>query len=178
VLVVGDVEAGLVDVEGVRVLHKELADAEEAGFGARLVPELGLDLIPDLRELLVAAELVAGYRGHDLFVGHTETEVCAFAVFEAEHVFAHDGPAAGLFPELARLKGGEQELLADTIHLFSYDADDLIDRSVAEVDVGVDAGSELANVTGAEKKFVAGDFGVCRCFTEGGNEELGPAMHG
>jgi hypothetical protein len=25
---------------------------------------------------------------------------------------------------------------------------------------------------------VAGDFGVCRCFTEGRNKELGPALHG
>jgi hypothetical protein len=25
---------------------------------------------------------------------------------------------------------------------------------------------------------VTGDFGVCRCFTEGRNKELGPAMHG
>jgi hypothetical protein len=25
---------------------------------------------------------------------------------------------------------------------------------------------------------MAGDFGVCRSFAQGGNEELGPAMHG
>ena len=97
-LVVGDVEAGFVDVEGVGVLHNELADAEKAGFGAWLVAELGLDLVPDLGELLVAAELVAGDGGHDLFVRHSEAEVGAFAVLEAKHVFAHDGPAAGLLP--------------------------------------------------------------------------------
>ncbi len=112
-LVVAGVEAGFVDVEGVGVLHDELADAEEAGLGAGLVAELGLDLVPDLGELLVAAELVAGDGGHDLFVGHGEAELGAFAVLEAEHVVAHDGPAAGLFPDLARVEGGEEELLAD-----------------------------------------------------------------
>ena len=104
-LVVREVKAGLVDVEGVGVLHDELADAQEAGPGARFVAELGLDLVPDLRELFVAAELVAGDGGHDLFVGHAEAEVCAFAVLEAEHVVAHDDPAAGLLPQLAGLNG-------------------------------------------------------------------------
>ena len=80
----------------------ELADAEEAGFGAGLVAELGLDLVPDLGELLVAAELVARDGGHDLFVGHGEAELGALAVLEAEHVVAHAGPAAGLLPDLAR----------------------------------------------------------------------------
>ena len=97
-LVVGDVEAGVVDVEGVGVLHDELADAKEAGFGAGLVAKLGLDLVPDLGELLIAAQFVAGDGGHDLFVGHAEAEVGAFAVLEAKHVFAHDGPAARLLP--------------------------------------------------------------------------------
>jgi hypothetical protein len=89
VFVVRDVEAGLVDVEGVGVLHDELADAQEAGPGARFVAELGLDLIPDLRQLLVAAELAAGDGGHDLFVREAEAELCAFAVLEMEHIVAH-----------------------------------------------------------------------------------------
>ena len=98
VLVVALVEAGRVDIEGVGVLHDELADTEQAGLGAGLVAELGLDLVPDLRELLVAAQLVARDGGHDLFVGHGQAELGAFAVFEAEHVVAHAGPAAGFLP--------------------------------------------------------------------------------
>ncbi len=102
-LLVGEIEAGVIDIEGVGVLHDELADAEEAGFGAGLVAELGLDLIPDLGELLVAAELVASDGGHDFFVSHGEAELCALAVLETEHILAHDGPAAGLFPDFARV---------------------------------------------------------------------------
>ncbi len=40
----------------------------KAGFGPQFVAELGLDLIPDLRELFVAAQFAAGDRGDDLFV--------------------------------------------------------------------------------------------------------------
>ena len=83
----------------------ELADAQQAGLGAGLVAELGLDLVPDLGQLLVAAQLVAGDGGHDLFVGHAEAELGALAVLEAEHVVAHAGPAAGLLPDLARVAG-------------------------------------------------------------------------
>ena len=87
-------------------------------------------------------------------------EVGALAVLEAEHVFAHAGPAAGLFPELAGVEGGEQELLADGVHLLADDGDDLVDGTLAEEEVGIDAGAELADVSGAEEKLVAGDFGV------------------
>ena len=97
-LVVAEVEARLVDVEGVGVLHGELAHAEQAALGARLIAELGLDLVPDLRKLLVAAQLVARDGGHDLFVRHGEHELGALAVLEVEHVLSHDGFAAGLLP--------------------------------------------------------------------------------
>ncbi len=175
--VVAHVQPGFVDIKGVAVFHEELADAQETGFGPWFVAELGLDLVPDLGELLVGAELVAGDGGHDLFVGHAEGEFCAFAVLEAKHVVAHAGPAAGLFPELARVEGGQQELLADGVHLFADDGDDLVDGAIAKEEVGVDAGAELTDVAGAQEQLVACDFGVGGCFTEGGDEEFGPAMH-
>ncbi len=53
VLLEADVEPGSVDVERVGVLHRELADTEEARFGPRLVPVLGVHLIPDLGQIAV-----------------------------------------------------------------------------------------------------------------------------
>ena len=72
VLGVAGVQARLVDVERVGVLHQELAHTQQARLGARLVAKLGLDLVPDLRELFVAAQLVCGDLGHDLLVSHGE----------------------------------------------------------------------------------------------------------
>src|SRR5437899_1827326 len=43
------VEPGLVGVERVRVLHDELAEAQEAAARAGLVPVLRREVVPDLR---------------------------------------------------------------------------------------------------------------------------------
>ena len=94
VLLVGNIQAGGIEIEGVGILHDELAHAQQTGFGARLVAEFGLDLIPDLRQLFVAAQFAARDGGHDFFVRHAEAEVAAETVFQAEHVVAHDVPAA------------------------------------------------------------------------------------
>jgi len=111
-------------------------------------------------------------------VGHGEAELGAFAIFEAEHVVAHAGPAAAGLPNLLGIEGREEELLTDSVHLFADDGDDLVDRTVAEEEIAVDTGAELADVAGAEKELVTGDLGVGGCFAEGGDKELGPAMHG
>ena len=128
---VAAVEAGFIQIKAVAVLHDELADAQEAGAGAGFVAEFGLDLVPGLRKLLVAVELIAGDVGHDLFMGHAEAEVCAFAILEAKHSVAHDGPAAGLAPEVGGMDGGEEEFLADAVHFFADDGDDAVDGALA-----------------------------------------------
>ncbi len=128
-------------------------------------------------KLLVAAQLVAGDVGHDLFMGHAEAQVGALAVLQAEHVVAHQGPAAGLPPQIGGMDGGQEEFLADAVHLFAHDGDDLVDGALAEEEVGIDAGAELADVSGANEELVAGHFGVSRSFAESGDEELRPAMH-
>jgi hypothetical protein len=171
------VETGVVDVEGIGVLHDELSHAEQAGLGTRLVAELGLDLVPDLRELLVAAQLVARDGGHDLFVGHPQAEVGSLAVLQAEHIVAHGLPAARLFPYLAGVQSGEQELLADLVHLFAHDGGDLVNGAIAQKKIAVDTGAELSDIASAKKELVTGNLSVCRGFTKGGDEQLRPAMH-
>ena len=120
------VQASHVDVEGVRILHDELAHAQQASFGPRLVAKLGLDLVPDLRQLLVAAQLATREGGHDLFVGHAQAQLRALTVLEAEHVVAHGRPAATLRPRLFRQDARQIELLPDLVHLIAHDGDDLI----------------------------------------------------
>ena len=96
--VVALIEPFLVQVEAVAVFHDELAHAHQAGLGPRFIAKLGLDLVPDLRQLLVAAQLAARNRGHDLFVRHAQAKIRALAVFQAKHVVAHARPAPALFP--------------------------------------------------------------------------------
>ncbi len=129
-VLVAQVEAGPVHVEGVGVLHGELADPEQAGLGPGLVAELGLDLVPDLRQLPVAAQLGPGDGREDLLVRHAQAVVAALPVLEPEHVVAHHLPAARLLPDLGRVEGGEEELLAaDGVHLLADDGLDLVERT-------------------------------------------------
>ena len=91
---VGNVEPGRIDVERVRVLHHELPHPQQPRLRTRLIAKLGLDLVPDLRQLFVAAQLLARDVGHDFFVRHAEAQVGALAVFQAKHVVAHHRPSA------------------------------------------------------------------------------------
>jgi hypothetical protein len=69
-----------VDVEGVGILHEELAAAHHAETGAHLVTELGLDLVEVERQLLVAVHFVTDQGGDHLFVGRAQHEGAVVAV--------------------------------------------------------------------------------------------------
>src|SRR5581483_8957455 len=91
-----------IGVEGVAVLHQELAPAHEAEARADLVPELGLDLVQVLREVAVRADLLPHDVGHGLLVRRAEAEVALVAVLDAEQLLAVALPASALLPELRR----------------------------------------------------------------------------
>src|SRR5207253_10149486 len=105
------IQPSLIDIESVRVLHNEVAHPQHAGLRSRLVAKLYLDLIPDLRQLLVRAEFVTGDRSEYFFMRHPQTHVRAFTILELEHLVAHYGPAARFFPQFARMQGGQEKLL-------------------------------------------------------------------
>ncbi len=166
-------EAGPVHVEGVGVLHDELADAHQAGLRPLLVAELGLYLVPDLRELLVRAYLVARDGGEDLLVRHPETHVRALAVAQAEHRLAHHLPAAGLLPDLRGVEGGQEELLAaDGVHLLAHDFHRALRDAPAQRQERVDARAELADEARPQQQAVRDDLRVRGVFAERGDEIL------
>ena len=148
------VEPSGIDIEAVRVLHIELSHPQQARLGTRLVPELGLDLVPHLRELSVGLELV-GDEGEHLFVGHAQRQIRSLTILEAEHLVAHDLPAAGPLPQRCGMHGGQPELLApDGIHLLAHDVGDLLVHLQAEWQKGVVPGVQLADETGPDQKLV------------------------
>ena len=70
VFLIGHIQTRGIDIERVRVLHDELPHPQQTGLGPRFVAKFGLNLIPDLRQLLVAAQFLAGDFRHVLFVRH------------------------------------------------------------------------------------------------------------
>ncbi len=85
-----------VDVEGVRVLHAELATAKQAAAGSSLVTKLGLDLVQVLRQIAVALDLAACEIRDDLFVRRPQVVVRAFSILEPKQDVAEHVPAPRL----------------------------------------------------------------------------------
>ncbi len=179
VFLIRDIKAGGRQIEGVGILHDELADAQQAAFGARLVAEFRLDLIPDLRELFIAAQFAARDVGHDFFVSHAKAEVAAVAVLEAKQIVAHDVPAAGFLPDFGGIQAGQIEFLrADGVHLFAHDLRDFQYRALGKKEVIVEASGKLADIAGAQQQTMAGDFGFRGVLTQGGDEKFTPEHWG
>ncbi len=109
--VVRRLQAGVVEVEAVRVLHHELAATQQTGAGTGLVAVLGLDLVDRQRQVLVRPADVLHEQREHLLVGRGEQEVGALAVLEAEQVVAVLGPAPGRLVGLAGEQGREVHFL-------------------------------------------------------------------
>ncbi|MCY1234430.1 hypothetical protein D9M72_470130 [compost metagenome] len=166
-------QAVRVAVEGIGILHGELAPAHDAEARPALVAELGLDLVEIERQLLVAADLAAGDVGHHLFRGRLHGEVALMAVLQAQQFGPHLVPAAGLLPQLGRLDHRHGHFhRAGAVHFLAHDVLHLADHAQPDRHVGVDAGAQLLDHAGAHHQFVRHDFRVGGRFLEGGNEEL------
>ncbi len=156
VLLVAGVQAGVVDVEGVGVLHHELAAAQQARAGPRLVAVLRLDLVDRERQVLVGVVEVLHHEGEHLLVGRAEQVVGALAVLEPEDAVAVLGPPVGRLVGLLGQQRRERQLLgADAVHLLADDVLDLAQHLQAQRQPGVDAGRGAADVAGADEEPVA-----------------------
>ena len=162
-------EALVVGMEGVGVLHDELTAAQQAEARARLVAELVLNLVERHGQLLVGAQLVAHEVGESLLVRRAQAELAVVTVGDAHELGAVVVPAARLVPELGGREDGEHELLGvDGVHLLAHDLLDLEQRAPSEGQVGVQARGGLADAAGAQQQAVAGDVGVLGILTQRG----------
>ena len=175
-LVVG-VEALAVAVEGVGVLHDELAGAEDAGARARLVAALGLEVVEAERQVAVGAHGGRHVRGHDLLVGHGQHEVGVAAVLELEQLV--DAVAAAALPELGRVDDRHQHLLrADRVQLLAHDLRHVLVHAPAGRQPRPQAAAELADEPGADHQLVRERLGVGGRLLLGRQEVVGEAGHG
>ena len=173
---VGTVEALLVAVEGVGVLHQELAGPQHPRARPRLVALLGLDVEKHQRQVAVGADLAGDVVRHALLVGHREDHRRPPAVLELEQLV--DRVAARLLPVLGRLEDGHQHLLAsDRLHLLAQDLLDLADRAPPGREVGPEPGAELADQPGPHHQPVRGRLGVGGRVPQRRYERLAPAGH-
>ena len=152
VLLVADVEAGRVEVARIRVLHHEFANPDQAATRARLVAELGLEVVHDHRQLAVALDDVAEENRHDLFMGHREDHVALAAVLAPTQLRPDLLVAAALLPDLGRMDDGHLHLLpADRVDFLPDDLLHAVADPLAKRQQRVDPGAQLAQVAGAQQ---------------------------
>ena len=175
-LAVGEVhrpKAVVVDVEGVRVLHDELAAAQDAGAWAGLIAVLGLDLEQQHRKVLVGAVLPLHRQGEQLLVGGTQQVVVVATVFEPEDTVPVFRPPVRRLVRSARKQRREEDLLAaDRRHLLTDDVFDLAQHPQTQRQPAVQPRSDRPDITGPDQQLVAGNFGVGRVVAQGAEEQL------
>ncbi|MCY1397860.1 hypothetical protein D9M71_128800 [compost metagenome] len=176
--VVGFLQGSLVDVEGVGVLHDELAATHQAEARADLVAEFGLDLVHVDRQLLIAVELVAGQVRDHFFVGRACAEVAVVAILQAQQFRTVLFPAPRLLPQFGRLDARHQHFQgAGGVHFFAHDGFNLAHHTKAHRQPGVETGGELADHAGPQHELVADDDRVGRGFFLCG-EQILTGAHG
>ena len=175
-LLVADVRARIVPVEGIGVLHQKFAPAHQAEAGADLVAELGLDLVQVHGKLAVGAHFAADEVGDDFLVRGAEAVVALMAVLEAQEFLAVVFPTPGFAPQVGGLHGRHEDFLsARPVHFLAHDVRGLVQGPQTQRQPRIDAGSELANHARADQQFVADDFSVARGFFQSGDVPLTPA---
>ncbi len=161
--VVALAQPGFVAVEAVQVLHAELADTEQPAAGARLVAELGLNLVQEQGQVAVALDVVAGELGDYLLMGGAQGKLALFTIEEDEQALAEGDIAPGLVPQLYGLQHRQHQLLsAGAVHLLPDDVLNLLQHPPAQGQVGVYPGSHLVYHSRFQQQLVADSLRLSR----------------
>ena len=177
-LVVGPFRAFEVEVEGIRVLHQELAPAHDAEAGPDLVAELPLDVVEQLGQVPVAAHRGAEDVGDLLLVGGAVQHVALVAVLDAQHLRTVVVVARALAPQIGGLDGRHEHFLAARrVLLLAHDLLDLLEHAEPERQPRIDAGAGLADHAGPQHQAVGYDLCLGRSLLQRRQEILGEA-HG
>ena len=173
-LVVGDAGGGLVDIEGIGILHQEFTPAHHAEARALLVAEFPLNMIENLRQIAIGANVGAeDFRDH-LLVGRAIQHLPLVPIFDAQHFGAIRVVTAALAPEIGKLQRRHQEFdRAGTVLLLPHDLLDLLEHAKAERKPGVDAGGLLADESCPQHQAVRDDLRLFRGLAQDRQEVAG-----
>ncbi len=130
--VIGVLGAGEIEVEGIGVLHQELAPAHHPEARPHLVAEFPLDVIEIERQILVGAHVAAEDLRDHFLVGRPVEHVALVAILDAQHFLAIGLVAAALAPQIGGLDGRHQKLdRAGAVLLLAHDGADLLQHPKA-----------------------------------------------
>ena len=164
-LLITDGSALIIGIKGIGVFHDKFPPAHQAESGPYLVPELGLNLVEVGRQLPIGLQFPAGDIGNYLFMGRAKAVVAPVPILETKEFGPIFLPAPGFLPEISRLDHGHEQLLgAGPVHLFADYGGNPLQGHQAQGKIGIESGGQLPDITGAEKKLMADNFGLGRGF--------------
>lgn len=164
-------------VEGIGILHRELAPAHHAEARTALVAELRLNVIEVHGKLAPALDFLTGNVGDDLFRSRLDHEVAVVTILEAKKLGAVLFPAAGFLPKFGRLHQRHQQLdRTRAVHFLADDLLNLADRAQADRHIGVNAGGKLLIIAGTDHVLLADHISIGRRFFQRG-KEIGTGAH-
>ena len=174
--VVGQLGTGLIDIEGVGILHQEFAAAHHAEARALLVTELPLDVIKNLRQFAIRSHRGAKDFGDHVLVCRPVQQLALVSIDDAQHFRPVGVVAPGLAPEIGKLQGRHQQLDgAGAIHLLPHDLLDLLQHPQAERQPRVDAGGFLADHASTQHQAMRNDLRFLGIVAENRQEIFGQA---
>ena len=172
------VEAGLVAVERVGVLHHELARAQDAGARARLVALLDLELVEEERQVAVGADVVRHVVGRAPPRASSRGRAaspCGRRASSAPR--SRSGPVACQSP--AGWSTGTRTSWPPIAFISSRTiADHVLDHAMPGGEPGPKPGAELAHEARADHQLVRDRLGVRGVVAEGRHEVSAEARHG
>jgi hypothetical protein len=178
VLVVAHVQSRRVAIEGVRVLHDELARPQHSGARPWLVAFLGLEVVEDQRQVAIRAHDLRDMRGDDLLVGHRQHHVCPAAVLQPEELAADRVVAPAALPQLGRVEHRHEHLVpADPVDLLTHDLHGLLVHPPAGRQPTPQPGADLPDHPGAHEQLVRERLRVGGRLFLGGEEVLAQTRH-
>ena len=170
--VVGAPGGGLVDVEGIGVLHQEFAAAHDAETRTLLVAEFPLDVVEIERQALVGFDVGAEDLGDHFLVGRPVQQLALVPVGDAQHFRAVGVVAAALAPEVGKLQRRHQQFQrAGAVLLLADDLLDLLQHPQAQRQPGIDARRLLPHHAGAQHQPMRDDLGLFRILFQDGQKE-------
>ena len=164
---VGVFKTGIVNVERVRVLHHELAAAQNPRARACFIAVLGLNLVDHQRKVLIGGVLPLDHLGEQFLVRGPEQVVRSTTVLQTEQVVPVLGPPTGRLIRLLGDQGGEMHFLkARAVHFLPDDPLDIAKRVITQRQPGEHPGRNTSDVTGPHQQSVAGHFSISRIIAQ------------
>ena len=158
-------------IEGIGILHEELASSHHAETRAHLITELPLDMEEVARQFAIRPHAVTENLRNQLLVGGPVEHLALVAILEAQHLRTIGVVAPALAPQLRLLQRRHQHLDgAGPLLLLAHDLLDLLEHAKAKRQPGVDASAGLADHAGPQHQLVGDDLRLARRLAQDGKK--------